>query len=543
MKKLILIITCFLFSTAFVKANFVMHSYAKDAALTKTELKQSQKSTKKIIDSLQYNPCNKDDIYTKYIPLKTRKVFEKSVARQLKAKNKFNNFSTVNINDKKSIDAFTRENVGVFINAFIEAVDFCIPTNKYTGLKDRTQANYNEKHQIGNLEYIAHKLRDKYPEECWEYVKPRFFTYSTNNFTNPAYYEIIAAVMEHNFLTNKLINDDTFFKEFRKYYRYLSSEQSKGHWNKCLGGPTGEMGTLLNEACKHKTTAELELLLEEDWNSSFNLKEKYIDYAVFNAVYSKKTKESYQIYEKYKRKQMESWDSKGYSYKKKIIDAKNGLENYRKIVDKHERLRKEQEKGKNQKQIITEHRAMLRQKAKFLDKMPLETEANLSFYIDKLKEIADLSEKYPDLRFYYNEQGGRISREAKPELKEVYWKYMNKNEEKNENDFDKRIAGTFGLAFANVMTEEDLPRAFDYINKQRSWKLIDLLRFHKDEPPLAHKYASMSMVQGLVKSDRTNMVVYFIKRYKKIKDPDLRRGFLEMAPKYGLTNYPKPFYP
>ena len=93
------------------------------------------------------------------------------------------------------------------------------------------------------------------------------------------------------------------------------------------------------------------------------------------------------------------------------------------------------------------------------------------------------------------------------------------------------------------MTEEDLPRAFDYMNNQRSFKLIDLLSFHKDTPPLAHKYASMAMVQGIVKSDRTNMVVYFIKRYKKIKDPDLRRGLLEMAPKYRLTNYPEPFYP
>ena len=51
------------------------------------------------------------------------------------------------------------------------------------------------------------------------------------------------------------------------------------------------------------------------------------------------------------------------------------------------------------------------------------------------------------------------------------------------------------------------------------------------------------MVQGLTKSDRTNMVVYFIKRYKKIKDPQLRREFLEMAQEFGLTNYPKPFYP
>ncbi len=535
MKKLILITACLcLLSVAFAKTNLILHSFAKDTAITKAEFQQSQKTTKKIIDSLQYNQYNreKEDYYTKKISPETRAIFEKSVARQLKSNNKLNVFSSTDINNEKTINDFTQDNVGVLINAFIEAADSCIPYNKITKRKDKRKADYYKKKEIGRLEYIAHKLRNKYPEECWEYAKPKIFTYSTNFYNNPAYYTILAAVMDLTLLTNKLVNDEQFFKEYKKYKRYYDES------NKSFG-----MSRPLDEVCKLKTTAELESLLDEDWNSSPNSKENYIDYSVFNSLYPKMTEESYRVYEKYTKKDMASWDPKGKSYKKWITDSKNLIKNYRKLVDKQERLRKEEEKGKSQKQIITEHRTMLRQKAKVLDKMPLETEANLSFYVDKLKELATLSEKYPDLRFYYNEQGGRISGEAKPELKEVYWANINKNEGKNENDFDKRIAGTFGLAFANVMTEEDLPRAFDYINKQRSWKLIDLLRFHKDEPSLAHKYASMAMVQGLVKSDRTNIVVYFIKRYKKIKDPDLRRGFLEMAPEFGLTNYPKPFYP
>ena len=50
------------------------------------------------------------------------------------------------------------------------------------------------------------------------------------------------------------------------------------------------------------------------------------------------------------------------------------------------------------------------------------------------------------------------------------------------------------------------------------------------------------MLEELTINNRTNMIVYFIKRYKNIKDPDLRNSFLEMAPKYGLTNYPKPVH-
>ncbi|MCK5852712.1 hypothetical protein KAH27_06735 [bacterium] len=539
MKKIILIITCFLLSTAFVNANFVLHSYAGDTSLTKTELKQSQKPTKKIIDSLQLNQFNKDDMYTIYIPLNIRTVFEESIARQLKARNKLNAFSTANINDKKSIDNFTKENVGVFINAFIEAVDFCIPTNKYNGLKDQTQCETETKWQIGRFQYIAHNLRDKYPEECWKYIKPQIFTYNNNfNFrTNPAPIKIIQSLtMGNSFITNKIINDENFFQEFRKYYVF----------HKRAGLSFG-MSRSLDEAYKLKSTAELGLLLEEDWNykysSPYSLDTHYIDHTALNAVYSKKTEESYRIYEEFEKRRMKSWDTKKESYKKWITDTKNGLENYRKLVDRHERLRKEAEKGKSEEQVFAEYTADLRKREKDLIKMNLDSKDSIKIYFAQLKATQKLSDKYPKGRLYFHtgDCTRKIVNEAKPEFKEVYWQYMNEKQKDNqENKLDQIIAGTAGAAFGKVMTEEDLPRAFDYMNNQRSFKLIDLISFHKDTPPLAHKSASISMLQGLVKNDRTNMVVYFIKRYKKIKDPDLRRGFLEMAPKFGLTNYPKP---
>ena len=137
----------------------------------------------------------------------------------------------------------------------------------------------------------------------------------------------------------------------------------------------------------------------------------------------------------------------------------------------------------------------------------------------------------------------RINKEAKPELKEAYWSYLNTAEEKDESEFDMYLVMELGKAFANVITEEDLPRAFDYMNKQRSFKLIELLTFYKERPPTTHKYASMVMLEQIIKCRPPNMTVYFIKRYKEVKDPDFRRSFLEMAPKYGLTNYPEPFYP
>ncbi|RLD12082.1 MAG: hypothetical protein DRI44_01900 [Chlamydiae bacterium] len=501
MKKLILIINCLLLSTVFVKANFVLHSYAGNTALTKNELKQSKKSTKKIIDSLQYNPCNKDDMYTIYIPLNIREVFEKSVARQLKGKNKLNAFSSVNTNDKKSIDNFTKENIGVFINAFIEAVDYCIPTNKYTGLKDRTQCETEDKWQIGRFKYIAHKLRNKYPKECWNYVKPRFFSYNTNNFNNPAYYTIFASVMDLTLLTNKLTNDEQFFKEFRKYDRLYRNANIN-------------FGTTrpLDEVYKKKSTVELGLLLEEDWkhkwSDPYDLDTHYIDHGVLNAVYAKKTEEAYQVYEKFEKRRMASWNSKRSNYRDCIVGCKEHLKDFK--------------------------------------KMSLNSESKIKLYFAQLKNAQELAEKYPESRLYFHtgDCTRKIVKEAKPRFKEVYWQYMNgKQEDNQENKLAQIIAGTAGAAFGKVMTEEDLPRAFDYVNKQRSFKLIDLLSFYKKTPPLAHKSASISMLLELSRNNRTNMVVYFIKRYKKIKDPQLRRGFLEMAPEFGLTNYPKPFYP
>ena len=143
MKKLI-IITCCLIFVFYAKASFVLHTFAENTDLTNTESKQSQKSTKGIIDFLQYNKYNKEreDYYTDKISLLTREIFEKSVARQLKEKNKLTDFSFMDVNDTNLLNTFTRDNVGIFINAFIEAVDFCIPTNKRTGLKDLTIADH-----------------------------------------------------------------------------------------------------------------------------------------------------------------------------------------------------------------------------------------------------------------------------------------------------------------------------------------------------------------------------------------------------------------
>jgi len=533
MKKIILITACLLLSTVFVKANFVMHSFAKNAVVSKKDLQQCQKPTKKIVDSLQYNPCNKDDLYTKYISLNTRDVFEKSVARQLKAKNKLNTFTLANINRKKSIDDFTRDNIGIFINAFIEAVDYCIPTNKYTGLKDQTQATYDKVSQIDNIEYIAYSLRDKYPEECWNYAKSLIYTYDNNfNFkTNPAPIKVIQGIIRfNNFITNKLINDENFFQEFRKYYIYhMKKSQS-------------DFGMMqpLDEAYSQKTTAELGLLLKEDW------KENYFDGILSREISGRYTEEGYQLYERNLKKEMATWNPKKESYKKNISSFKYMIKEQRKRVDKHERLRKEAEKGKSEEQVFAEYTADLRKKEKDLIKMSLNSESKIKLYFAQLKNAQELTEKYPKgYRYFHTGDCTRkIVKEAKPEFKEVYWQYMNEKQEDNQEDkLAQIIAGTAGAAFGKVMTEEDLPRAFDYVNKQRSFKLIDLLSFYKKTPPLAHKSASISMLLELSRNNRTNLVVYFIKRYKKIKDPQLRRGFLEMAPEFGLTNYPKPFYP
>ena len=530
MKKLTFIVLCIL-SVAYAETNFVLHSYAGNTALTKTEFEKSKKTVKKIIDFLQYNQYNNKDKYTKNISPKTREVFEKSVARQFKQKNKLNTFSISNLNDKKSIDNFTRDNVGVFINAFIEAVDFCIPTNKHTGLKDINSAEDSKSREVGDLQSISFELKANYAKECWEYLKPKIFTYD-NNFnyrTNPAPIKIIQVMIAGNkFITKKVVNDEDFFNEFRKHYTYHRRKNQ----------PTFGMKYSLEEAYKKKTTAELGLLLEEDWKHNF------FDSSISLEISGRMTEEAYQLYEKDMKKEMASWNPKKESYKKSISSFKNMIKNQRKRVDKHLRFKKEAKKGKSEEQVFTDYTADLKKRQKELEKMTLNSEGKIKLYFAELKKCWELTDKYPKGQHYFSLGKGvkKIRENAKPEFKEVYWQFMNKKE---ENDYDRITAGSAGEAFGKVMTEEDLSRAFDYMNKQRSFKLIDLLTFYKDTPPqLSHKAASIAMLQQIINSDRTNLFEYFVKRHKKIKDPNIRRSFLESAPRYfGLTNYPEPFFP
>ena len=200
--------------------------------------------------------------------------------------------------------------------------------------------------------------------------------------------------------------------------------------------------------------------------------------------------------------------------------------------------------GSTEDEAMKNQVADLKNRQKELKKMTLNSEGKINLYFAELKKCWELTDKYPKGQHYFSLGKGvkKIRETAKPEFKEVYWQFMNKKE---ESDYDRIIAGSAGEAFGKVMTAEDLPRAFDYMNKQRTFKLIDLLTFYKDTPPkLSNKAASIAMLQQIINSERTNLFEYFVKRHKKIKDPNIRRSFLESAPRYfGLTNYPEPFYP
>jgi len=295
------------------------------------------------------------------------------------------------------------------------------------------------------------------------------------------------------------------------------------------------MSYIVDEAYNKMSTAELSLLVDEDCKE----KDFYFDGNLSRTLSGRHTIEGYKAYEKYQNIWSKDWSAEEKS------SIKDNLERQWKRVEQQELLRKEAEKGKSEKQVLVEYKADLKQREEELKKMELDSESKINLYFTQLENAQKLTEKYPKGRLYFDtgQHTRKIVNEAKPEFKETYWKYMNKQiKGKEDNKLEQVIAGPAGAAFGKVMTEEYLPRAFDYMNAQRSFKLIEKLSIYKETPPLAHKTASIAMLEELTINNRTNMIVYFIKRYKKIKDPDLRNSFLEMAPKYGLTNYPKPVH-
>jgi len=522
MKTLLFISFCVL-SFAYGSNNPVLNSFATNAVVSQEQFQESKIKIKKIMGFVGAGDIRPE----------ARDIFEKSVARQLKAENKLDAFLSMNFDDRKSLDTFTRTNLSVIINAFIETVDYCIPTNSYTGLKDIRNADRSIRDLVLNVKSSWSAFIRKYRKECWECIQPQIFSYNNdyNYNTNPAPGEVFLGITRFNkYIINKLVTDDNFFKEFRKYCIYHA---------KYMKTDFG-MKEPLDEAYNKMSTDELCLLADEDCKR----KDYYCDGNLMGELYGRYTVESYKAYEKYEitRQEKENWSEE----RKKDYDLTYKLKELWEQVEQHERLRKEAEKGKSEKQVLAEHKADLKQREEELKKMELDSDSEINLYFTRLENAQRLSEKYPKGRLYFDtgQYTRKIVKEAKPEFKETYWQYMNKKQEDTREDKLKQIiAGTAGAAFGKVMTEEDLPRAFDYMNAQRSFKLIEKLSFYKEIPPLAHKTASVSMLQQIIRENRTNMIVYFVTRYKKIKDPDVRRGFLAVAPHFGLTNYPKPFYP
>jgi len=210
MKTLLFISFCVI-SIAYGGTNPVLNSFATNTIVSEEQFQESEIKIKKIMGFVGAGDIRPE----------ARDIFYKSVARQLKAENKLDSFLSMNFDDRKSLDSFTRTNIGVFINAFIETVDYCIPTNSYTGLKVIRNAERSIRDKVNNLQSVCYGLKPKYPKECWEYIKPLIYSFNSNmNIdTNPAPDIVFRPLIAGNkYITNKAITDKEFFKEFRKYY-------------------------------------------------------------------------------------------------------------------------------------------------------------------------------------------------------------------------------------------------------------------------------------------------------------------------------------
>jgi hypothetical protein len=347
----------------------------------------------------------------------------------------------------------------------------------------------------------------------------------TNILTSPSG-EILGYAISFN-LTNELITSKEKLNELLQAYRDVHPFYNRGY--KGSIAIMGRIGLILDAVYKTLTLDELEVLIK---NEPYPM---LMDRMLNEIHRHRPCERGYRIYAEYYPK---SCDPDMAKWK-----VKRNVRHFREYVDKMEGWNKTvNATGGNKKMAKANYVAQIKEVNTKLNAMKPTTPKMLNEYVEIIRKTDTLESQNPYGYFNSYNYIKRIADEAVPECKEAYWNMLHEKPKEKETDTDRLLANAAGIAFGKIMTESDLENAFDYVNKQRSWKLIELIMNKKEPPPMARKAGSIGILSGITEPPRTNMLVYFIKRYKDMKDPDLRRGLLEMAPEFGLTNYPKPFY-
>jgi len=252
-------------------------------------------------------------------------------------------------------------------------------------------------------------------------------------------------------------------------------------------------------------------------------------YVLLYGVITQPSDKAYDIYAKYYPKTAEH-STKG--------EIRGNLRRFHRKCMRYENWNKRlKDTGYDKKKAETQYKKEIAEMKTKLESFPISNPNKLLEFPELLEKAEVLNNENPHYGIYPPNFLKPIVQNPVPECKEAYWEILQRDPDEDKYKIENNISTTFGKAYGKIMTKEDVPKVIDYINKQKSFKLIMLMENVLGKDPKKYKTnGTIGIVEGIRKGKRKNIIAEFYKNRDKIKDRTMRKGFVEMAEKNGVAN-------
>jgi len=418
-----------------------------------------------------------------------------------------------NYTDKIYVETVTLQNISEIIQAIIQTEK---DINKF-------ENNKNKYDSLEKLHLFIERFSKQYPNE----IRITLLNYlnNTNNWIAPKY-RVLGRLLGGTDDSFSNIND-TLLNKYITLYRKLSHERRKE--NKRMppnfkGDRPVEQLTFAVENClqEYSKTAPLPML-EEMLKQETNAAMKEV---LLFGVGQQPSDKAAKLYAKYKIK-----------FYGNNLETRQEIKNFKKKCMRYEKWNKRlkaagYDKKKAEKQFKAEVDAM-KQKLKSIN---YNNPKDILQSPELLHQAEDLAGEKPQSGIYPDRYLKPIKRNPVPECKKAYWQILQRTPDEKKYKIEPKIALVYGKAYGKVMSKEDVSKVIDYMNKQKSFKLIELMgSVLGKEPKVYKKLGSMNIIEGIRFPARKEIIQEFYKNKDKIKDNFIKKGIIEMAEDNGVA--------
>ena len=438
--------------------------------------------------------------------------FEKNLPKQL--------LQRTDITNKIVMTSETENYTDEIIQSFLGTFDEIYDDEKYHKCRIKTDSDRRDM-------FIVQLLAGKYAKQNSLILQKSLLPLvsNTNNWRSPKAY-ILSDLIGNIYRTP--IKDPGLLSEYMEAYRNLAikdrdNQKLRMSWKDRKSVCDLEKGVrhCLQTTFSQMSLPELEKLLEKENNSYL------ANIIILFGVGQQPSDKAAEVYAKYKRK----FYGNDLGVREEIYHFKQKCMKYEKW---NNRLKSAgYDKQKAEKQYKYEVAAM----DKMLKSIPLNNPKVILTLPEKLHKAEDLAGENPESGMFPDRYLKPIVQNPVPECKDAYWQILQRDPDEDKYKIENNISATLGEAYGKVMTKEDVPKVIDYMNKQKSFKLIELMEnvIGKD-PKKYKKNGTIGIVEGIRKGRRKDIIAEFYKNREKIKDRSMRKGFIEMAEKNGVAN-------